>query len=485
MTMALAITGSGLALAQDAPNTVADELNAVAAAERHKVDLELRRDSLSNAATQLRSLIVEAGRASSAAQANLDALGGQQAATANQLADAHQGINAISRAIYVDGADAIIGASTQSAVAQIYSESLSQRWLLTARRLLTLRSEVALSTDVTAAQLAAGNERTARLTASEQQLVADQTAVAAELTAVADEIVRRRQRLLTAHSADEVPGTDIPVVALVAYERAVAWANGAFPTCAISWWNLAAIGKAESNHGRFAGSQPALDGRVLPVIRGIALDGTASLAIADSDLGVLDGDIVWDRAVGPTQFIPTTWNGYGQQFDLDGDSNGNEDPDNIFDAARATAIFLCRNAGGSLATPEAQRRAVWAYNPSENYWRVVSSYIAVYSTLIVPDLTNIELSTLGKLVVPAAIALDQLPPIIDPATVGEPPVTDPIVVTPPETTASLPPESPGTASPLAVDDSTSTVANSSSSSVSTSTTVAASPLTPTAPGTTP
>jgi hypothetical protein len=116
---------------------------------------------------------------------------------------------------------------------------------------------------------------------------------------------------------------------------------------------------------------------------------------------------------------------------------------------------------------------------------VVSSYIAVYSTLIVPDFTNIELSTLGKLVVPAAIALDQLPPIIDPATIGEPPVTDPIVLTPPDTTASLPPESVETSSPPSVDGSTSTIASSSSSLLPSSTTVAGVPIAPASPETTP
>ena len=45
-------------------------------------------------------------------------------------------------------------------------------------------------------------------------------------------------------------------------------------------------------------------------------------AIHDTDNGSYDGDKVWDRAVGPMQFIPCTWSGLG----VDGDGDGKRNP---------------------------------------------------------------------------------------------------------------------------------------------------------------
>ena len=77
------------------------------------------------------------------------------------------------------------------------------------------------------------------------------------------------------------------------------------PDCEISWTLLAAIGRVESNHGRFGGAQLGSDGVSRPEIRGPQLDGAGPFAaIPDSDNGVLDRDKVWDRAVGQMQFLP-------------------------------------------------------------------------------------------------------------------------------------------------------------------------------------
>ena len=94
---------------------------------------------------------------------------------------------------------------------------------------------------------------------------------------------------------------------------------------------VAAIGKIESDHGRFGGGSIQPDGRVTPEIIGVRLDGSNNTAVIhDTDDGLLDGDVVFDRAVGPFQFIPSSWAEYG----VDGNADGVVDPHNIGDAVR-------------------------------------------------------------------------------------------------------------------------------------------------------
>ena len=105
-------------------------------------------------------------------------------------------------------------------------------------------------------------------------------------------------------------------------------------------------------------------GQVAPPILGIRLDGTTpgTATIADSDRGALDGDPLFDRAVGPFQFIPTSWALYGR----DANRDGRADPHNVFDAAAAAAEHLCR-AGWEFADPDQAAAAVYGYNPSWSY----------------------------------------------------------------------------------------------------------------------
>ena len=89
---------------------------------------------------------------------------------------------------------------------------------------------------------------------------------------------------------------DVPEAALRAYHHAEKVMATADPGCEISWTLLAAIGRVESNHGRFGGAQLGSDGVSRPEIRGPQLDGAGAFAaIADSDNGVLDHD----KVVGP------------------------------------------------------------------------------------------------------------------------------------------------------------------------------------------
>ena len=68
------------------------------------------------------------------------------------------------------------------------------------------------------------------------------------------------------------------------------------------------------------------------------LDGSNGTAeITDTDAGQYDNDQKFDRAVGPMQFIPSTWSVVG----VDGDGDGKRNPQDIDDAALATAVYLC------------------------------------------------------------------------------------------------------------------------------------------------
>lgn len=155
--------------------------------------------------------------------------------------------------------------------------------------------------------------------------------------------------------------TGIPLRALLAYASASVLINTENPSCAISWNTLAAIGLVESAHASHGGAQLLASGRTDKAIRGPALNGHGVAAIHDSDKGLWDGDSTWDRAVGPMQFIPSTWRRWG----ADGNADGDADPNQIDDAALAAARYLC--ASGSLRGASGWRAAIYSYNHSEAY----------------------------------------------------------------------------------------------------------------------
>jgi len=108
--------------------------------------------------------------------------------------------------------------------------------------------------------------------------------------------------------ATSVRDEGIPSVALDAYQRAASVIDNADLTCHLGWPLLAAIGRVESDHGRHAGSLLSADGVARPAILGPLLDGrNGTRRIVDTDGGLYDGNTGVDRAVGPMQFIPSTW----------------------------------------------------------------------------------------------------------------------------------------------------------------------------------
>lgn len=170
--------------------------------------------------------------------------------------------------------------------------------------------------------------------------------------------------------------TGIPLVAMEAYGHAAEIQRQQFPECGITWTTLAGIASVESKHGTHRGAQIAPNGDVSPPIRGVALDGTnGNMHIADTDGGRLDGDPVYDRAMGPFQFIPETW----QRFGVDANGDGVVDPDNIDDAALSAARYLCVSAGGDMTTPQGWESAVMVYNRSMPYVLNVRDRANAYS----------------------------------------------------------------------------------------------------------
>jgi len=183
----------------------------------------------------------------------------------------------------------------------------------------------------------------------------------------------------------------IPVRALEGYRRATTLVGAADPACHIDWALVAAIGRVESNHARFGGNQLDSAGVAQPGIIGIPLDGSNGTArITDTDRGLLDRDTVYDRAVGPMQFIPGTWRVSG----VDADGDGVKNPQDIADAATAAAVYLC-SGPGDLTAPKDLHTAIMRYNASESYVALVESIAATYrlgvSALPAPDVTPASL----------------------------------------------------------------------------------------------
>jgi membrane-bound lytic murein transglycosylase B len=172
---------------------------------------------------------------------------------------------------------------------------------------------------------------------------------------------------LAAWAAGVSARTGVPARALRAYGAAELTQRAATPGCRLSWTTLAAIGRVESDHGRVGGSELDADGVSRPLIIGVPLDGAGGIReIRDTDGGRLDRDTTYDRAVGPMQFLPSTWARYG----ADGNGDGVRDPFQIDDAAAAAAAYLC--AGGrDTATGAGWWDGVLTYNRSISYAQLV------------------------------------------------------------------------------------------------------------------
>ncbi|KUJ54390.1 lytic transglycosylase [Streptomyces albus subsp. albus] len=176
----------------------------------------------------------------------------------------------------------------------------------------------------------------------------------------------------------------IPATVLAAYKKAEATLREGNPGCNLPWQLLAAIGKVESGQAR--GGAVDAQGTTRSPILGPQLNGDGFANITDTDNGLYDGDTTHDRAVGPMQFIPSTWANWGR----DGNGDGAKDPNNVYDAALAAGSYLC--AGGrDLSVKAHLDRAILGYNHSQEYLNTVLSWFEFYKngTHRVPDSTSV------------------------------------------------------------------------------------------------
>ncbi|MFD9395773.1 lytic transglycosylase domain-containing protein [Streptomyces sp. NPDC060000] len=184
----------------------------------------------------------------------------------------------------------------------------------------------------------------------------------------------------TTPAATGTTESGIPATVLDAYKKAEAELAQSKPGCNMPWQLLAAIGNVES--GQAGGGNVRADGTTITPILGPVLDGVGFANISDTDNGAYDGDSTYDRAVGPMQFIPSTWAWAGR----DGNGDDKKDPNNIYDAALAAGHYLCRY-DWDMSSTSGMRSAILSYNNSTDYLNTVLSWLEYYrkGTHEIPD----------------------------------------------------------------------------------------------------
>jgi hypothetical protein len=284
--------------------------------------------------------------------------------------------------------------------------------------------------------------------------------------------------LTSAGSMADVPSgpLGIPGIVLQAYIKAQQTLAVTDPSCRLPWWLLAGIGKIESSQAENGEVDAA--GNTLRLILGPVLNGTDGTAAipATADSYKWTGDPTWERAVGPMQFLPSTWEEYG--------AGGN--PNNVFDAALAAGRYLC-NGGRDLSDPAQQAIAVFSYNHSNSYVAEVLLWANAYAKGVTPVAETVVPPESTTFPTSPGTTTSAPPP---PTTTGSAPTSTPgssSSTTPPSSTSTSPSTPTGPVSPtLPACTTTSAPPTTTTTTDSTppSTTTSAPPTTTTAPPTT-
>lgn len=168
----------------------------------------------------------------------------------------------------------------------------------------------------------------------------------------------------------------IPRRAMAAYAGAALRMGETHPECNMGWNTLAGVGSVESSHASIGDAGLDAAGVAQPNIIGPVLDGSEGvMAVDDTDNGELDGDDEWDRAVGPMQFLPETW----QRYATDGNQDGQTDPQQIDDAVLTAAVYLC-DSSEDLTDDDMWVAAITTYNQSMAYARDVAATAASFES---------------------------------------------------------------------------------------------------------
>lgn len=345
------------------------ELEAAAAA------IATGRKAEANAAMEVRSSDAKVGRA----EAQLAGHGPEHQAVSRRLSVARGRMRDLAVAQYVSGGP--VGPTVHALARAGDADEF-------ARRTVLVRSAHALHRSVITSYNQAHQDASRQIdldTRALEAAKAERETAVRKLGAVDDrlraqvaELDNRRLLLDLATAAAPVLPSDIPRLFFDAYRKAAETIQQEAPGCGLGWTAIAAVGKIESDHGRFGGTRMALNGDLFPRIVGIPLDGTRTALIRDSDGGALDGDLVHDRAVGPMQFIPSTWNRVAR----DGNGDGVADSHNAYDAALGAATYLCRAVPTRrLDGEEGLRAAFFAYNHSNSYVETVLRWLRTYDSV--------------------------------------------------------------------------------------------------------
>ena len=171
----------------------------------------------------------------------------------------------------------------------------------------------------------------------------------------------------------------IPGIVLKAYKLAATRVAAESPQCKLPWFLLAGIGRIESGHAG-NGNVDAY-GNSRSAIRGPVLDGS----LAGNE--VIRHGSGYARAMGPMQFIPSTWASWGS----DANGDGKSDPDNIFDATYSAGRYLCAGVTDFMSAPNRVNN-VLRYNRSVPYANNVLAWAAAYATGVMPTTPIPEMS---------------------------------------------------------------------------------------------